>query len=270
MNALLNGKELGPEAQSLLLNRGFRYGDGCFETMLVYQGSCPLLALHLQRLQKSLKALKLEWPTSLQLEEQLLQLKSNEQDWQRVRLWIWRSGEGLYTPQRNAAAYALSAEPATPPTYQVQPLAQLSQEVQLTAHRWSFIKSIGAQAYVMAGIEKQEKKADVLLLLNQEQIVTEASSANLFFKKRNRWLTPALECGCVAGVMRRYLMQQLLQKGEPVYEVHATVKDLLTVEKLVCTNVTGLQAVQQLQDKRFDTDVEELRSLLPAAYQTVS
>lgn len=266
MNALLDGDILNTETAMILQNRGFRFGDGCFETMLVLNGVCPLLSQHKARLRKSLSALNLQWPEKLQLEEQLKHLGSPCAGWQRVRLWVWRTGAGLYTPEGTAARFMLAAEEGSSPRIHIKGKCLISEEVILAPSRWSFIKSISAQPYILAGLEKKEREADELILQNQRGEVAEACSANLFWKKRKRWYTPALESGCVAGVMRSWIMKQLLQKGEPVFEVLAPADELLKVDKLVGTNVTGLQPIQQLQDTQYDTDVNELWSLMPEEY----
>lgn len=267
MNARFNGETLAPHDAIRLQSRGFRYGDGCFETLLVLRGKCPLLAQHEARIRKSLAFLEMDWPQHLQLEEQLHQLGDEAAEWQRVRLWLWRAGGGLYAPQSSETETMLAWEPCQRPAITIKQTVSLSEEVVLTPTGWSFIKNISALPYVIAGREKQRLAADELILLNHRGEATEATSANLFFKKRKRWYTPALSTGCVAGVMRAWLMKQLLNKGESVFEVHAQAEELQNIDKLVCTNVTGLQPIAQLLDKRYDTDVDELWSLMPAEYR---
>ncbi|WP_224997014.1 aminotransferase class IV [Cesiribacter sp. SM1] len=267
MNALLNGTSISAELAAALQNRGFRFGDGCFETMLVYNGECPLLSQHHARIRRSLSILDIHWPESTDLEAQIRQLCPGNTGWQRLRLWIWRSGEGLYTPESNEAQSLLAASPATAPRLQQKQQIMFSEEVTLLPSRWSFIKTISALPYVMATQEKKKKKAEELILLNHRGEIAEATVANLFWKKRKRWYTPALDSGCVAGVMRAWLMRKMIEKGEPVFEVLAQPDELLKVDRLVCTNVTGLQPVLQLGDKQYDADVEELWSLLPDEYR---
>ena len=266
MNALLNGQTLSADLAKAYYNRGFRFGDGCFETMLVQNGTCSLLPLHLARLKKSLPVLGLQWPESLNLEEQLMQVCEGTAGWQRVRLWVWRSGEGIYTPESQEANTMLMASPASAPTLTIKNNVAFSEEVELLSSRWSFIKSISALPYIMAGKEKREKASDELILCSHRGEVAEGTVSNLFWKKRKRWYTPALDTGCVAGVMRAWIMKQLIIKGEPAFEVVAQPDELQKVDKLVCTNVAGLYPISQLEGKSYDTDVEELWSLMPEEY----
>ncbi|AHM63661.1 branched-chain amino acid aminotransferase [Flammeovirgaceae bacterium 311] len=268
MNALLNGKSISADVAADLQNRGFRFGDGCFETMIIYNGVCPLLQLHESRIKRSLPALGLQLSPNLQLETQIRQLADGTTGWQRMRLWIWRSGEGLYTPETNEVNTMLAASATVAPQIQVRKQICFSEDVTLLPSRWSFVKTISALPYVMASHEKNYKNREELILLNHRGEIAEATAANLFWKKRNRWYTPALDSGCVAGVMRSWLMRKMIEKGEPVFEVLARPDELEKVDKLVCTNVGGLQPVQQAGSKQYSTDLEELWSLLPDMYRS--
>jgi 4-amino-4-deoxychorismate lyase len=267
MNVLLNGKRPEQEGAEWLLNRGFRFGDGCFETLLVYQDACPLLSLHLQRLQRSLKAMRLQWPAALELEQLIPQLTLGKEGWHRLRLWVWRAGEGLYTPESEEAHFMLGAVGSEGPQLLIRESCGISQEARLATSSWSHIKSISAQPYVLAGLEKKERGLEELLLLNGRGELAEATSSNIFFRKRGRWFTPALTAGCVSGVMRAHLMRQLLQRGKPVYEVHALPEELEKLDQLICTNVSGLFPVAAVGQKQYNTDIESFWELLPKEYR---
>ncbi|NJN77968.1 MAG: hypothetical protein HC803_06240 [Saprospiraceae bacterium] len=60
---LYNGKLTRPEAVNLgIKNRGFRYGDGLFETMRMFDGKMPFLEIHLERLNSGIEMLEMELP----------------------------------------------------------------------------------------------------------------------------------------------------------------------------------------------------------------
>src|SRR5690606_31225177 len=94
-----------------VLNRGFRYGDGLFESMRLQKGDLKFSDLHANRLLKGMKALKLEGYSQIdqyflkeKVEELALRNKSQNA---RIRLTVFRDGEGLYTPAKNKLAYAM-------------------------------------------------------------------------------------------------------------------------------------------------------------------
>ena len=58
-----NGKFIAASEPILTAdNRSFRYGDGCFETMRVYQGKILLADLHFERLMSSMNLLHFDVP----------------------------------------------------------------------------------------------------------------------------------------------------------------------------------------------------------------
>src|SRR5688572_18144800 len=105
-----NGNML-PETQPLFTaaNRGFRYGDGLFETAKVYQGRLLLSTLHFNRLFSGMQVLGIApGPlfTPRLLEQQIIELckKNKAADLARVRLAVYRSHNG-------EADYVIEAAP---------------------------------------------------------------------------------------------------------------------------------------------------------------
>ena len=66
------------EANISLDQRGFLYGDGLFESCKIYNGKIYNFNEHLSRLNKGLKALKINFPTT-NLEKQCLHLINKNQ-----------------------------------------------------------------------------------------------------------------------------------------------------------------------------------------------
>ena len=63
--------------------------------------------------------------------------------------------------------------------------------------------------------EAQEQGADDALLLNTSGALCCGTAANLLIQRRGQWLTPALNSGCLPGVMRgRALAQGLAVEAE--------------------------------------------------------
>src|SRR5881396_1630528 len=63
MTALINGKFVPPEqAVVSVIDRSFRYGDGVFETIPVYNGKPFRWAQHLERLTRGADFLKIRLP----------------------------------------------------------------------------------------------------------------------------------------------------------------------------------------------------------------
>src|SRR5205814_2824677 len=73
--AYVNGRFVPEnEASVSIFDRGFLYGDGCFETMRVYSGKIFRLREHLKRLVDGLLVLRMDFPAEKELEPILAEL----------------------------------------------------------------------------------------------------------------------------------------------------------------------------------------------------
>jgi para-aminobenzoate synthetase/4-amino-4-deoxychorismate lyase len=94
--------------------------------------------------------------------------------------------------------------------------------------------------YAEAFKEAVDKGFDDVLFMNQRGEVTEGAISNIFIEKDGRWLTPSVECGLLAGVYRRHLLETLPRVEERVIYVG----DLRTAEAVhLCNAVRGLRRV---------------------------
>jgi para-aminobenzoate synthetase/4-amino-4-deoxychorismate lyase len=85
---------------------------------------------------------------------------------------------------------------------------------------------------------------DDTLFLNQRGEVTEGAISNVFVEKDNRWFTPPVECGLLAGVYRRHLLETRPEIEERVlFE-----EDLRTADAIYLGNaVRGLRRVSLVE-----------------------
>src|SRR6187402_2953384 len=98
-----NGEIVPADSKVLTVaNRSFKYGDGLFESMRMLKGQLKFANEHAQRLQKGMKALKIDGYSQMDswfLKEKAEQLASvNKIKHGRLRLTVYRDAEGLYTP----------------------------------------------------------------------------------------------------------------------------------------------------------------------------
>jgi para-aminobenzoate synthetase/4-amino-4-deoxychorismate lyase len=81
---------------------------------------------------------------------------------------------------------------------------------------------------------------DDILFLNLCGEVTEGAISNLFIEKNGRWFTPPIQCGLLAGVYRRHL----LETQRDVEERILSLEDLRQADAVYLTNaVRGLRRV---------------------------
>jgi branched-chain amino acid aminotransferase len=105
----------------------------------------------------------------------------------------------------------------------------------------------------MAGIFANENGFDDALILNEHGCVCEATSSNIFMVKNEKVHTPALTEGCVAGVMRHHILEQLRNADYEVHETVVTLEQLLDADALFLTNaIRGVMHVGAIGDKLFN------------------
>jgi len=118
MKALLNKKIIEIDSLSLSSNnRGFRYGDGLFETIAVINGKPRLLERHIKRLAEGADILKLEiidQLTTEKIDTSILQLQNANNLFGDaiVKLMIWRNAKGRYLPDDDKSAILLTIDEA--------------------------------------------------------------------------------------------------------------------------------------------------------------
>ena len=95
-----------------LSNRGFRYGDGLFESMRWMKGELKFAELHADRIRKGMKTLKIEGYSQVDtyfIRENVTELirRNKTGPNARIRFNIFRDSEGLYNPETNKMGYAI-------------------------------------------------------------------------------------------------------------------------------------------------------------------
>jgi branched-chain amino acid aminotransferase len=102
-------------------NRSFKYGDGLFESMRLMKGQLKFTELHADRLQRGMKALKMDGYSQMDawfLKDRAEALSiRNKCKHGRMRLTVFRDAEGLYTPSQNKIGYCLELQPMDEPRY---------------------------------------------------------------------------------------------------------------------------------------------------------
>lgn len=259
----LNGR-FQVSTQSTLLpdNRAFRYADSLFESMLWTNGRIRLVDYHSERLQTGLQTLKMtgwEQFDSKFMEEAATALITKNDYLHsdcRLRLQVFRSGAGLYSPVSNEAHYVLSVEPFLSESTISDPKTGLNIDL-YTEHfkatsGLSTLKSTNSLIFVLAGLYRKQRGLDEVILLNQDGMICESMSSNIFVAFGGQLYTPALSEGCVAGVMRRKVLELAKEMDIEIIEAKIDPTTLEEAEEVFLTNaIRGIQWVMGFRQKRY-------------------
>lgn len=239
-------------------NRSFRYGDGLFESMRIFNGKLFNKSAHQERLSFSMEVLQLTLAISLDaLFKEIEGLAQNNQlSSAAARLTLFRNEGGKYTPLTNNASFLIEVAPADA-DFQLNKKG-LDVGVYATHRKalgkLSNIKSNNALLYVLASNYKQVQGLDDVLLLNDKGNLVEGSSSNLFALKAGRLLTPPLTEGPLDGTMRAWIMQHY-----EVEEQSLSMRDLEEATEVFLTNAHGIRWIQKIGANTYEKKwVEEL------------
>lgn len=268
MSILINGTLFPDDAVTLHhSNRAFRYGDGFFESMVMFDGKVPLLSYHCERMKDAARALKFNLHPDL-LEENLKPLIATLAAKEalvnaRMRITVYRDAGGFYAPDSNASGYLTEWIPIPNNTFvwhQAGLQTAYYHEVKKPVSIVSNYKTCNALLYVLAGIYKDEIKADECFLFNENGNLCEGISSNFMWVKNTTLFTPPLNDGCVAGVMRQYVIDAMQRSGNPVSEIPCGIQDLQQADEVFfCSASRGIQWVRELKHDgtitKFSNDV---------------
>ncbi|SMO59770.1 branched-chain amino acid aminotransferase [Saccharicrinis carchari] len=243
-------------------NRAFRYGDAFFESIKC-NGHYPLhFHLHYKRMVKAMLSLKMDIASFPDEEEwkgliaKLLQ-KNKSFGASRVRIQVFRRGEGLYTAQTNKVSYLIESLPLNSVAYQLNSkglLVDVYDDMKKQYSPLSFFKNSNALHYVLAAGYKNEKAIDDCLLVNDQNKIIEAGSSNLFWLKDGVIFTPSVFTSCIDGVMRAVILG-ILEKHNVFQLIEtrgATSQELLQADEVFITNaIQGIQWVVGFKEKRY-------------------
>jgi branched-chain amino acid aminotransferase len=168
----------------------------------------------------------------------------------RLRVQLWRSGGGRYTPLTDAAEWLATAESFVADNSLVA-VADFARETQSSYSPLSFCKGPQAWRYVRAAHERQQRGLDEIILCDATGYVAEAGAAAIFWLKHDVLYTPALTSGCVAGVRRADILRRAAALGLHSQEGLFKAHDLLAADAVFTANVAGVRAVQQIGDVTF-------------------
>ncbi len=253
-------------------NRGLRYGDGLFETMKMQDGQLVLADGHFARLWKGMAVLgfdvpRLFTPEKLIEEISVLAAKNKHHKNARVRLQVFRGNGGLYDAINHIPDYIIETWelPGGNGSLNNNGLVLgIYTAAKKSCDVLSNLKHNNYLPYIMAALHAKKEKWNDALLLNSFERVCDSAIANVFIIKNNSIFTPSLSEGCVAGIMREHIIQELKTSAWRVNEAAITVDDVLNADEVFLTNsIYNIRWVQSIGSVVYKSKtVHQIYSLL--------
>lgn len=220
-------------------NRAFRYGYGLFETMLLQNGEIQLKQYHWERLFAGLQQLHFSITTLFTpqlLEDEIIKtVKKNKlENLCRIRLQLYAGSGGMFDASDQKPYYIIECFPLQPEILSLNENGLqlcIADGLQKSADSLANLKSCNALIYAMAAQQAKLQRCNDALLCNTSGNIIESTIANIFWVNNDTLYTPPLSEGCIAGVMRRYILSNC-----EVTQLPLTVDSLLTAQEVFLTN----------------------------------
>jgi branched-chain amino acid aminotransferase len=262
-----NGAIVSEDANVLVQNRGFLYGDAVFETVKIVNEKILFLEDHYFRLMSSMRVIRMEIPMNFTLEyleEQILSLVKNNEisSSARARITVCRNDGGYYLPQNNTVSFLIKASVLENKEYSLNGQeyeVDLYKDFYVTKQLLSSIKTTNRLINVTGSIYAHENGLDNCVLLNDSKNVVEALQGNIFMLKGNKLITPPVSEGCLNGVMRKQILGLAKKiEGIEVAEEIISPFDLQKADELFVTNVIkGIQPITKYRKKEFSIEISK-------------
>jgi len=256
---LINGRTV-PAAKAVISvqDRGFRYGDGVFETIAVHGGVPYQFDWHMTRLAEGLRSIKIPFVVDSLRGHCRQLLRKNKLDAGVLRIQVTRGiGNRGYLPGKAGAMFVIETMPMPPvPQAPVTLLQSSYSRVSARALPVRYKLSQGLNS-TLARLEAAENECFDALLLNEHGQVCETSSANIFWFRKDTLYTPSLSCGVLEGATRSAVMRL---SPYPLKEVTAAgIETLMQAEAVFITNtVWKTIAVNRLLPSKCHWNSEEI------------
>ncbi|MFC1901043.1 aminotransferase class IV [Chloroflexota bacterium] len=238
----LNG-ELIPieQAKVSVLDYGFLYGYGLFETMRAYNGKAFVLDRHIKRINDSLQKLGIE-NEELVLEKAVEDtIAANNLSSARVRLAV-TIGEGKMVPDPSSCekptvlVMASEYTPLPESSYEKGYRAIISRIRRNSRSPVSGLKSANYLESLLAKQEAREAGVDEALFLNDRDLLAEASMSNIFMFRDGAIKTPGKESGLLPGITREVVLEIASKSGIDTVEGSITTGELSNAREAFLTN----------------------------------
>ncbi|MEO0094167.1 MAG: aminotransferase class IV [candidate division WOR-3 bacterium] len=257
----LNGKILPlSKAQIPVLDRGFLYGDGVFESLRTYKGKPFLLEEHLKRLINGANLLKIKPVGSLyQLKSAVIKtLKANNFKEYYIKIILTRGkvkNHGLdFSNSIGKPNLVILVEELKeyPESVYSKGWKAIVSTVRRPNTPTSRIKSLCYLDNALAKEEARKERANEAFMLDEKGHVVEGTVSNIFIVKSKTIFTPPLSNPILAGVTRAFVLKLIKKLGLKCVEKIIFLKELNRCNECFITfSGAGIIPITRIGNKKI-------------------
>jgi len=219
---------------------GLLNGWGVFTTIRVTDGILFAWERHWARMQRDAGKLRVPFPASpgWMLERLECLLRANKASNATLRIAVIRNRGGLFEGPNQTNDFDFFAFTADLTRWPASARLGLKPDARHAASEFAGTK-VTSWAFNLNWYEEaHERGFDEVVLLNERGEVSECTSANLFAVYGNEVVTPPLSSGCLPGITREILLQDIVVPGLVVRERVLKPADLNRADEVFLTSST--------------------------------
>ena len=236
-------------------NRGLKFADGIFETILIKRNKPILFDEHLKRLEKSSKILNINLKINQLTLRELIndgirKLSLTNDQFASVRINYSR---GINRGRRltiDSTLETKNLENLWLEFYTIKPnFNPISVFISQTEkiNEFSLISKCKTFSYnqaIQALKEANEKSFDDSILLNTSGELCCGSTFNLLIKRNNQWITPRKQSGCLEGIMVAKALKLKIVKEELISPEFQDDDILVAINSLSCRQINKVNDLE--------------------------
>ncbi len=259
---------------------GMLSGWGVFSTIRIYDGVMFGWERHFARLRTDALRMRVPFPPDSEpLETKLHQLIDSNQAWNAtLRVTIVRNQGGMWEGPGNTREYDVVAFTGNLPKWPAEVKLGLVPHGRHAASEFAGAKILSWSENLTLYERAHEQGFDEVVLLNERGEVSECTSANGFAVETaadgtSQVWTPPLNAGCLPGVTRSVLLEDVHVAGITLGEKVLIPADLEKASEIFITSttrellpVTSIESLQIRQDRAVSTRLKQEFHALVEAY----
>lgn len=252
----VNGSYVPEEqGQISIFDRGFLFADGIYEVTAVVNGRLVDYPSHMERLERSLQEIKMEWPCSKEelraMHQELIKLNKVDQGWIYMQVTRGAADRDFKFPKDIRST--LVAFTQTKNLVDNPDAVRGVKVITVPDIRWARrdIKSVMLLAPVLGKQAAHEAGAFEAWMV-EDGMVTEGTSSNAYIVKDGKVITRGLSNSILAGCTRRALLRLANEKGIAIEERMFSVEEAGEADEAILTSASNfVLPIVEIDGKRI-------------------
>lgn len=249
---------------------GLLSGWGIFSTLRVAEGALFAWERHWARMSRDAALLNVAMPADRDaVEEDLLRLiEANGAQSATLRIAVVRNGGGMWQGPSSGSASDLIALTANSKSWGESVRLTVQANARFAASEFTSAKML-SWAHNLRWVERAQGEGfDEVLLLNEHGRVAECTSANIFAVSGGDVSTPPVSEGCLPGITREVLIEEVRVPGIRFVERSLALDELSKADEVLITSTTrGLLPVHEIAGRELNRR-HAVSELLSRAFRT--